>query len=196
LIAPAPLILASASPRREELLRSLGLEFRVVPGDAEELHDEKLGAEEVCRINAEIKAGAVARRHPEATVLGADTLVARNGRIYGKPRDLEEARQMLAELAGGEHEVTTGVCLVHLARGRSEVFSDRTVVRFKPLSTAAIEEYIRLVPVLDKAGAYGIQERGEMLVESICGSFTNVMGLPAERLSDVLRRWGYSPRIR
>ena len=196
MIAPPPLILASASPRRAELLRSLGLEFQVVPGTAEELHDQSIPAGELCRINARRKAGQIARTFSEATILAADTLVARDGRIYGKPRDLAEAKQMLNELAGHEHEVSTAVCLLNQKQNRVEEFVDTTAVCFKALSSDVVDEYLRLVPVLDKAGAYGIQDRGEMLVERITGSFSNVMGLPAERLVEVLARWGYSPRTR
>jgi len=189
-----PLILASASPRRRELLQSLGLDFTVVTSSAEEIHDETLGAGEVCRINAERKASEVAQANRHALVLGADTLVGLGHRIFGKPASQTEARQMLMELSGREHEVTTGVFLVHQAAGRTGSFVERTRVRFKPLSTDTIDEYIQVVPVLDKAGAYGIQERGELLVEEISGSFSNVMGLPVEKLILVLRQWGYCPR--
>jgi nucleoside triphosphate pyrophosphatase len=193
----APLVLASASPRRRELLQSLALPFRVVPSQAEELHEERLGAGELCRVNAARKAAEVARLHPEALVIGADTLVALGQRIFGKPRDLDQARQILGELGGRRHTVVTGICLIEPeAHGASEVFSVTTEVEFKPFTAETIEEYLRAVPVLDKAGAYGIQERGELIVQRTVGSFSNVIGLPLEKLAEALARRGYNPRIR
>jgi septum formation protein len=147
-------------------------------------------------MNAQRKALEVAHKNPDALVLGADTLVALGPRIYGKPRSVGEAREMLAQLSGREHEVTTGVSLIHSTTGRNEHFVEHTKVKFKSLPAEIIEEYIRTVPVLDKAGAYGIQERGELLVQEIDGSFSNVMGLPIERLAPILKNWGYSPRSR
>lgn len=191
-----PLILASVSPRRSELLASTGLAFTVIPSQAEEIHDERLPVTAVCSINAIRKAEEVARREPESVIIGADTLVALNGRIYGKPKDLSAAACMLRELSGKTHEVITAVSLQHWATGRKETFADRTEVSFRSLSDELIREYATLVSVLDKAGAYGIQERGEMLVAAIRGSFSNVMGLPLERLCPVLETWGYKPRMR
>jgi len=191
------IILASASPRRVELLRSFGLNFEILPSQADELHDESLTAMELCKINALRKAEQVARSHPDAVVLGADTLVTRNGTHYGKPRDLEDATRMLNELSGRTHQVITAVCLLHVAQNRRELFVDETLVTFKPLSPEIIRSYIQLVPVLDKAGAYGIQERGELLVERVQGSLNNVIGLPTEKLADAFSRWGLlSPRER
>lgn len=183
------LILASASPRRSELLRSIGVEFAIVPGSAIELHDEQLSARELCEENARRKAREIAAKNPAAVVLGADTLVARGGRIYGKPRDLAEARLMLRELSGKNHEVVTGLCLVQMSTGRELVFHDVTFVTFRELTDETISQYIAEVPVLDKAGAYAIQDHGEMLVQEISGSFSNVVGLPLERLMTELDRW-------
>lgn len=182
-------ILASASPRRRELLESLGLDFEIVPSAAEELHDPALPLEELCGLNAAAKAREIARRFPHAAVIGADTLVALEGRLFGKPATLDEAREMLAALSGRTHQVVTGVCLAHAASGREEIFSDKTAVTFRPLEPAAIEEYLREAHVLDKAGAYGIQERGDLIVERIAGSFSNVMGFPLERFRDRLPAW-------
>jgi septum formation protein len=181
------LILASASPRRADLLCSIGVDFDVIPSAAEELHDESLGAAKLCELNAEQKAAEVAKAHPGRVVLGADTLVTLNGRLFGKPRDLEQAKRMLADLAGRTHQVVTGVCLCN--GRRKSVFSDVTEVRFKPLTPEIIDTYIAAVPVLDKAGAYGIQERGELLVESVSGSYSNVVGLPLERLAREFDTW-------
>lgn len=182
-------ILASASPRRRELLESLGLAFQVAPSRAEELHDEALPIAHLCEANAAAKARDVATLHPNAVVIGADTLVGLGGRLFGKPANLAEARRMLSDLSGRTHEVITGVCLVHRSRNREEVFSDRTLVTFRSLDAASIDRYLAAVQVLDKAGAYGIQERGDWLVESISGSFSNVMGFPVERFRERLPAW-------
>ena len=188
------LILASASPRRVDLLRSLGVSFDVVPSAAEELHDPSFSATALCELNAERKADHVARAFPGRVVLGADTLVTLDGKLFGKPRDLAEAREMLTELGGRTHQVITGVCLCD--GRRKSLFSDVTQVRFKPLTPGIIEAYLAAVSVLDKAGAYGIQERGELLVESVSGSCSNVVGLPLERLVREFDAWriNYSRR--
>ena len=187
---PLPIILASASPRRVELLRTLVAEFQVVPSDATEVHDATLGVRPLCELNARIKAEPVARRHPAHLVLGADTLVWLEGRPLGKPADLAEARAMLEGLSGKAHEVVTGVCLRHDASGRSEVFSDVTRVVFRPLGSEVIERYLVVVPTLDKAGGYALQQHGDWLVESVTGSPSNVIGLPLEALRGALDRWG------
>jgi septum formation protein len=183
------IILASASPRRSDLLRSLGVPFEVIGSRAEELHDASMETARLCELNAARKAEEVAQLNPNAVVLGADTLVTLNRALFGKPRDLKEAFEMLSMLSGKAHDVITGVCLIDLARERREVFHDRTEVTFKSLSRETIEHYLQFVPVLDKAGAYGIQDRGEMLVEKISGSLSNVIGLPLEKVSEALRRW-------
>jgi septum formation protein len=187
---PEPhLILASSSPRRIDLLREFRVTFEVVPSTAEELHDERLPATELCMTNALRKAGQVAEAHPEAVILGADTLVTLRGRHFGKPRDLAHAAQMLADLSGKTHQVVTGVALLHLAQDRQESFAVETQVTFRRLAPAEIQEYMRLVPVLDKAGSYAVQDRGELIVERIDGSLTNVIGLPVERLAERLCAW-------
>ena len=183
------IILASASPRRSELLRSIGVAFEVVPSQAVELHDVRLSAIELCEINSLRKAEEVGTRCPEAIVLGADTLVTLDSRIYGKPADLVEASRMLHELSGRTHEVVTGVTLLQQTNGRRSVFHDLTQVTFKKLTEEIVAEYFSTVAVLDKAGAYAIQEKGEMLVERIDGSWSNVVGLPLERLTLELGRW-------
>ncbi len=183
------LILASASPRRQELLRQCGVAFEVVPAAVPELHDESLTARELSQLNAHRKARAVARRYPDRLVLGADTLVARGARLYGKPADLEDAARMLAELQGHTHEVVTGVCLLHLRAHREQLFAESTAVTFRSLSEAQIREYLARVNPLDKAGAYAVQEHGDLLVAEILGSYSNVVGLPVERVLAVLRRW-------
>lgn len=183
------IILASASPRRVELLREFGLEFSVIPSRAEELHDEAVGATRLCAVNAERKAEEVARSHPDRITLGADTLVTLDGALFGKPRDEAQAAEMLGQLSGRTHEVITGVCLALPGQGKREVFTASTWVTFKALSREEIASYISAVHVLDKAGAYGIQERGELLVERIEGSLSNVIGLPVERLAEAFVQW-------
>ncbi len=188
------IILASASPRRAELLRSIGVDFQVIPSHAEELHDAARETEELCALNAELKAAEVARKFPEGIVLGADTLVTLDGALFGKPKDLAEAFEMLSRLSGKTHRVVTGVCLLQMAEPRREGFTETTWVTFRDLRPEIIREYLQRVPVLDKAGAYGIQERGELLVSGLVGSLTNVIGLPLEKLSEILPRWGIFTR--
>lgn len=184
-----PLILASASPRRSELLRQLKWEFEVVPSDAEEVTYEYLSPQEICQLNAHRKARAVAKKIPDALVLGADTLVFLNGEVMGKPRDLAEAQQMLTLLQGRTHQVVTGVCLLHLRTHHERVFAASTDVTFHPLTPQQIREYLSITQPLDKAGAYAIQEHGEKIVAEISGSYTNVVGLPLERLQEEVEHW-------
>ncbi len=185
-----PLILASASRRRAELLRPLGVPFRVVPSDAPEVHEDHLTAGELAQLNAFRKARSVAQAYPEALVVGADTLVYLGSRLFGKPRDLDHARQMLTELQGRTHQVVTGVCLIHLHTRRRCLLAEGTGVRFKPLDRALIDRYLAATNPLDKAGGYAIQESGDWIVEEISGSYSNVVGLPMERLTAELQRWG------
>jgi septum formation protein len=184
------LILASASPRRAELLRQLGVDFQIAPAGVNEVAEASLSAGETARINAYRKARAAARQHPDAVVLGVDTVVAMGGTLFGKPATLGEAEQIVLTLAGKTHRVVTGVCLLHLRKHRLRIFHEETAVTFRPLTREQIRRYHALVNPLDKAGAYGIQEHGEMLVEDISGSFSNVIGLPLERLEAELDAFG------
>jgi septum formation protein len=184
-----PLILASASPRRAELLRQLELEFKVVPADATEAFDEQLSPRELCQLNAHRKARAVAKKIPDALVLGADTLVFLDGEIMGKPRDAADARRMLMQLQGRTHQVVTGVNLIHLRAHRERIFAVGTDVTFRPLTTGQIGDYLSKINPLDKAGAYAIQEHGEMIVSEISGSYSNVVGLPVEKVEEELKLW-------
>jgi septum formation protein len=183
------LILASASPRRAELLREMGLRFRVVPSSAAEARNEQLTARELCQLNAYRKARVVAKKIPDALVLGADTLVYLGTRRFGKPANLAEAEQMLERLQGRTHQVVTGVCLIHLRHFRQAIFAETTQVTFRPLDLKQIRYYLAAVNPLDKAGAYAIQEKGDVIVERIAGSFSNVVGLPIERLKSELAAW-------
>jgi septum formation protein len=181
------IVLASGSPRRRELLESAGLEFEVKPSPAEEIHDASLAPAVLCERNAELKARAVVV--PGAAVIGADTLVFIDDEPLGKPKDLGEARRMLHRLSGRDHTVCTGVCIVQ-PDGDVDCFHDLTHVRFHELSDELIDDYFSKVNPLDKAGSYGIQEFGDMLVEGIEGSFDNVMGLPVEAVLARLRACG------
>lgn len=184
-----PVILASASPRRVELLRQVVFRFKVLPSDAPEAEHEHFTPREIALLNAYHKARTVAKRFPDSLVIGADTVVARGTTLYGKPRNKRDACRMLGELEGCSHDVLTGVCLLHLRSHRQAVFAEQTSVRFLSLTEDKIRGYVSRVHTLDKAGAYAIQEEGESIVESIEGSYTNVVGLPVERLHEALREW-------
>jgi len=185
-----PLILASASPRRAELLKLLKVDFQIVPGNVAEVAHEHLSPLEVCQLNAHRKAFAIAKKIPDALVLGADTLVFLDNEILGKPRDPDEARRMLARLQGRQHQVVTGVSLIHLRRHQERIFAVSTDVLFHPLDAAQIREYVAEVHTLDKAGAYAIQESGGKIISEISGSYSNVVGLPVELLREELQTWG------
>ena len=184
-----PVILASASPRRVELLRQVVFRFKVLPSAAAESEHEHFTPREIALLNAYRKARAIAKRFPDSLVIGADTVVALGSTYFAKPRNKRDARRMLGELEGRTHEVLTGVCLLHLRGHRQSVFAEQTAVRFQSLTEAKIRNYVERVHTLDKAGAYAIQEEGESIVESIDGSYTNVVGLPVERLREELRAW-------
>lgn len=186
-----PIILASASPRRAELLKQLVVDFEVVPSEAPEVHDEQLTAWEMAQVNAYRKARLVAKKFPDAVVLGADTLVYldRETRLFGKPASRAEAERMLADLQGRVHAVITGVCLLHLRSHRQRTFAEWTDVRFHPLTPQQIKDYLGLMNPLDKAGAYAIQEHGERIVAEIVGSFSNVVGLPLDKVREELDAW-------
>ena len=174
------LILASGSPRRRDMLRKVGLEFDVIPSPAEELHDEHMLLDQLCEENARLKALAVAQNYPEATVIGADTLVYIDQKPLGKPRSKEEAEATLMRLSGRTHQVCTGVCIARA--GKVDSFHSITEVVFKKLSQETIKDYMSKVDVMDKAGSYAVQEHGEMIVEQVRGDYDNVVGLPVAQL--------------
>ena len=165
----------------------MGVKFRVVVADTQEAHGRGRAARSICRANALLKAQAVAETHPKHTVLGADTLVHLDDELLGKPKSLIEAKRMLRRLSGKTHQVTTACALVE--RARKKVFSVTTRVQFRQLTARQINAYLEAVPVLDKAGAYAVQEKGEWIVEALNGSLTNVVGLPIERLEVELAAW-------
>jgi len=165
-----PLILASVSPRRADLLRQLGLEFKVIPSNVSEIQPDQLTAIEAAQINSYRKARSVSKKYPDALVIGADTLVFLDGLILGKPASLEDAYLMLEQLQGRTHQVVTAICLLNLRGHHQRVFSETTSVTFRPLDAVKIRRYLTHVNPLDKAGAYAIQEDGDLIVEGISGS--------------------------
>lgn len=185
-----PVILASASPRRSQLLREVISDFEVFPAGTEEFQPEHLSPRESCMLNAYHKARVIAKRFPDSLVLGADTEVCLGRRVFGKPKDRAEAEEMLGDLEGKEHQVITGVCLIHLRRHRQRTFPETTRVTFKRLGADEIAEYLNRINPFDKAGAYAIQEHGEMLIAKTEGSYSNVVGLPIERLRKELEQFG------
>ena len=174
------LILASGSPRRRDMLREVGLEFDVIPSPAEELHDESMALDQLCEENARLKALAVAQDYPEATVIGADTLVYVDQTPLGKPHSKEEAEATLMRLSGRTHQVCTGFCIARA--GKVVSFHTITEVVFKKLSGETIKDYMSKVDVMDKAGSYAVQEHREMIVEQVRGDYDNVVGLPVAQL--------------
>ena len=176
-----PIILASASPRRSALLREAGPAFasmRIMTSHVEE------GADPL--ENACLKAEAVARENPRALVIGADTVIRFEGETIGKPDDLADAKRTLAMLSGHTHDVATGVCVRCVEADILVRFEEATHVTFRTLTPEIIGNYVQAVNVLDKAGAYAIQEHGEDIIEKIDGSLTNVIGLPVERLKETV----------
>jgi septum formation protein len=183
---PIRLILASASPRRRELLVQLGVPFEVVVADVTEHEDPLTDPRVMVAHNAALKADWVARQNPDAIVLGADTTVFLDGKAINKPRDLAESRSMLRRLSGREHTVYTGIAIRRLSSGLRIDEGVSSQVQFKAFGDAVIEDYIRLVNTLDKAGAYSIQEQTDLIIAGFQGSFTNIMGLPMEATKQIL----------
>ncbi len=184
------LILASGSPRRKELLSEAGYNFEVIVSAAEESSDEHLSPVDVAKHNATIKAAAVAEAvediegEPLNLIIGADTVVALDGHLFGKPTDEEGAANTLRALSGKTHQVTTGVCLV--CGGALLSFAETTDVTFKDISDEEIAAYVKSGEPMDKAGAYGIQGKGGALVDCIEGDYDNVVGLPVAKLTSKL----------
>ncbi len=182
------LILASASPRRSELLREMGIPFTVVKADIHEVAPEHLSPVETAEINAYRKARAVAKKHPDMLVLGADTVVSLGTEQFAKPVDMADAERMLAKLQGRTHLVITGVCLLRLRPYRQRLFAVSTSVTFKKLHLGQIRRYLAKIHPFDKAGSYAIQDEGDLIVKNFKGSYSNVVGLPVERLKVELER--------
>ena len=183
------IILASASPRRRDLLARENVPFAIHTAEVEEL-TSGMDPAELVQANAAAKAQAVAAQFPEQLVLGADTVVAHQGRILGKPASEEEAFVMLQSLSGQTHSVITGVALCRKNDDFCRKFAVVTEVRFLPFGEQTIRQYLSLVNVLDKAGAYALQEHGELLVDSVTGDPDNVVGLPVKTVVRHLREMG------
>lgn len=184
------LILASASPRRRELLASLGVTFEVIPAEVTEHEAPDADPRAMVAHNAALKADWVAARHPDATVIGADTTVFIDRTVLNKPRDGAEARAMLRMLRGRTHTVFTGLAI---RRQRDGLKLDRGVaseVTFKAFDEATLELYLSRVHTLDKAGGYAIQEHGDLIVAGFTGSLTNIVGLPVEEMKQLLTTAG------
>ncbi len=184
------LILASASPRRRELLASLDLPFDVVVASVDEHEDPSTDPRVMVAHNAALKAGWVAARHPDAVVLGADTTVFIDGTALNKPADATAARAMLRRLSGRTHTVFTGLALRCTETGLSIDQGVASEVDFKVLDEALISAYLGSVNTLDKAGGYAIQEHGELIVAAYRGSYTNIIGLPLETTKQILTQAG------
>lgn len=175
------LVLASQSPRRRELLSLLEMPFMTDSPDIEEVIDESLPLNLAIEQLAYQKAQAVAHKHTDALIISADTIVVYQNHILGKPKDEEDAQRMLELLSGKTHQVITAVCLYHASK--VETFHSETQVEFYPLTNEVILDYIQSHQPLDKAGAYGIQDKGALLIKQIKGDYYTVMGLPIALLN-------------
>jgi nucleoside triphosphate pyrophosphatase len=188
------LVLASGSPRRAELLSEGGFEFEIASPRVAEKLDVSLTLRELTLWNAIRKGMSIAQTRPDAVVLAADTLVALENQVIGKPADLSEAAQMLRRLSGRTHQVCSAVAIYRQTSGRSDVFHEVSRVRFHRLSNVTIERYLAKVGPLDKAGAYAAQGSGTEIIAKIEGSFTNVVGLPMEKTVAALAKFGIRPK--
>ncbi len=184
------LILASSSPRRQELLSLLDISLRIVPSDVEESFLKGELPEEYVRRLAITKAQQVAEKFPEFWVLAADTIVVIEGEVLGKPKDAEEAESMLEKLSGREHQVITGYCLLHIHLGQKRERIVSSLVKFKRLSAEEIRWYINTGEPFDKAGGYAVQGKAAFMIKEIKGSYTNVVGLPLCEVIEDLQELG------
>lgn len=184
------LILASASPRRRQLLTEYGYTFEVKPADVEEVMPPELNVGEITLFNAQKKATAIAESYPEHIVIGVDTLVALDGVCLGKPADMEEAFAMLSRLSGRIHEVHSAVWAVRKATETTRALVEISRVKFRAFNEAEIRRYMDRIHPLDKAGAYAAQDDGsDGIIENIEGSRTNVVGLPMEAFAKLLEKF-------
>lgn len=188
------LLLASNSPRRRELLLEAGFEFEVLTPTVAERFDIDLTLRELTAFNAIRKGMGAARVRPKKILLAADTLVAIDDHVLGKPKDKEEAVAMLERLSGRAHEVCTSVFICHLAPAKSIIFQEISRVHFSRLNRDKIDNYLARVNPLDKAGGYAAQGFGKEIIERIDGSFTNVVGLPMEKTIPALAEFGVVPK--
>ncbi|GAB7386555.1 Maf family protein [Bacillaceae bacterium] len=191
-LSSTPLVLASSSPRRKELLAGLGLSFTVRAAEVDESFDPALPPERVVELLAERKAKTVAEQLREGLVIGSDTIVVLADNILGKPVDETDALGMLRRLQGRAHFVYSGVCVIDARTGKRRIGHRKTEVKMKRLNDEQIRRYIATGEPLDKAGAYAIQGIGATLIEGIKGDYFNVVGLPLSLLADLLDQFGIS----
>ena len=191
---PKQLILSSASPRRAELLKRMGLCFQIRPTNLLEDDSGLHGPIKMVEDNARLKASTLSIDVPDSLVLGSDTTVSIDDTILSKPKDITEAHQMLMMLSGRAHTVFTAVALYWESGSLNHVFTERSEVHFKTLKRHTIEHYFRLVNPLDKAGAYGIQKGRGLIIDRVEGSTENVMGLPIQQLENVLHKLEFNFR--
>ncbi len=187
------LLLASTSPRRVQLLKEFRFDPQVASPEVDELACDFFTPVELTLFNANRKAVAVAARHPLQVVLAADTVVAIDADVFGKPRDFDDARRMLNRLVGRTHLVITGVAIVQPHKRSAILQAEETAVSFRPLTGVQIDEYLKSIRPFDKAGAYAAQDSPEMIIKRIKGSFTNVIGLPMELVVPLLGAAGIRP---
>lgn len=185
------IILASGSPRRKELLHTLGLDFTVRESRADETVDQALPPYFICEQLSLLKASSVAAElkseGTDAIVIGADTIVVADGAIVTKPKDTQDAKNILSSLSGNWHSVFTGVTVMNTKNAKSETFYVETKVHFIKLNDAVVDAYIKTGEPMDKAGAYGIQGKGAQFIDRIDGDYFNVVGLPICKLAQVLK---------
>jgi septum formation protein len=184
------IVLASASPRRKELLEKLGLKFQVDPSEFPEKLRQNLPPERLVKLNSVGKADFVASKYPDAVIIAADTIGILNNRLIGKPHTSEEAIKILQSLSGKTHRVITGLAIIDTASGKMITRTVETKVHIKELTPQEIQTYVQSGEPLDKAGAYAIQGLGALIVEKITGDYYNVVGLPLNALSDCLKELG------
>ena len=184
------IILASASPRRKELLEKLGIKFKIEPSNYDENVSLKLRPRKLAEYLSYKKAEAVAANYDGAIIIGADTIVVFKSKIFGKPKNKEDAKKILSKLSGKVHFVITGFSIIDIKNNKKIIDSVKTKVYFKNLSKEKINDYVASGEPLDKTGAYGIQGRGIQLIEKIEGDYSNVVGLPLKDLKDNLKEFG------
>ena len=176
------IILASQSPRRAEILKMIGVNFKIEPSNIYEEMNQKIKQNEIAMSISKAKAEKISHKHPYTTIIGADTIVVFNEKIFGKPKNKIESRKMLKALSGNCHKVITGVTIMNEKLGVLKTFSETTKVFFKKIPTKQIEFYVKNYNTLDKAGSYGIQEWSSVWIKKINGCYYNVMGLPVSKL--------------
>jgi septum formation protein len=185
-----PVVLASSSPRRRELLERAGLQFTIDPSETDEKLDDSRGPEELAKLISSMKARSAAQRHPGSIIIAADTFGVLDGKLLGKPCDAADAQEMLRRMSGKCHLVLTGFTILDSESGKAVSRVVKTKVYFNELSSGQIDEYVATGEPLDKAGAYAIQGLGAGMVEKIEGDYFNVVGLPVSALARELKKFG------